>query len=26
VIDAGQYVGSEGHGKFLVRGANDYLV
>jgi dihydropyrimidinase len=26
VIDAGQYVGAEGHGKFLVRGANDYLV
>jgi dihydropyrimidinase len=26
VIDAGQYVGSEGHGKFLIRGVNDYLV
>jgi dihydropyrimidinase len=26
VIDAGQYVGREGHGKFLIRGVNDYLV
>jgi dihydropyrimidinase len=26
VIDAGQYVGNDGHGKFLIRGANDYLV
>jgi len=26
VIDAGQYLGSEGHGKFLIRGVNDYLV
>jgi dihydropyrimidinase len=26
VIDSGQYVGREGHGKFLVRGPNDYLV
>ena len=26
VIDARQYVGSEGHGKFLIRGVNDYLV
>jgi len=26
VIDAGKYVGSEGHGKFLIRGVNDYLV
>jgi dihydropyrimidinase len=26
VIDAGQYVGSEGHGKFLIRGVNNYLV
>ncbi len=26
VIDAGQYVGSEGHGKFFIRGVNDYLV
>jgi dihydropyrimidinase len=25
-IDAGRYVGSEGHGKFLTRGVNDYLV
>jgi len=26
VIDAGRYVGSEDHGKFLIRGVNDYLV
>ena len=26
VIDAGQHVGNEGHGKFLIRGVNDYLV
>ena len=26
VIDAGQYVGSAGHGKFHIRGVNDYLV
>jgi len=26
VIDDGQYVGNEGHGKFLIRGVNDYLV
>ncbi|HXR22540.1 MAG TPA: dihydropyrimidinase [Acidimicrobiales bacterium] len=26
VIDAGRYVGSEGHGKYLVRAANGYLV
>jgi dihydropyrimidinase len=26
VIEAGRYVGKDGHGKFLARGTNGYLI